>query len=79
MAVALSIGHDCWCLSRCSGCMSACIDVFHLHHKIGCVQGVAAIFGSKNSMRNIHESESVCCVFAPSQADSQNLSSLKAT
>ncbi len=28
---------------------------------------------------NIHESEFVCRVFVPSQADSRNLSSLKAT
>ncbi len=55
------------------------IDVFHLHHKIGVLQRAAAIFGGRNGTCNIHKSESICHVFAPSQADSRNLSSLIAT
>ncbi len=45
----------------------------------GVLWNVAAIFGGENSTGNMHESESVCRVFAPSQADSRNLSNLKAT
>ncbi len=39
----------------------------------------AAIFGGRNSTSDKHESESVCRIFAPLEADWRNLSSLKAS